>query len=257
MRYARVQHGHRELHVQVQNDTLFVLEGDPLQGDPAPTGETLSPEEVRWLPPTQPRQVFAVGLNLAAHIGETGSLSSVPPTPVLFTKPLSSLQAHQAPIQIPQGVGRVDYEGELVAVVGTFVSHPLKPEEAENAIAGFTLGNDVTARDLQKQEPQWTRAKGYRTFAPVGPCWVSGREIRETWHTRLNGQMVQEGDPGSWLRSPATLVAWISTFADLYPGDLIFLGTPAGVGPLSPGDVVEVHHPWIGTLRNPVEAASA
>lgn len=254
MKFGRVRSGDRILHVHVLDETLEVLEGDPLSGAPHSTGETLELHAVEVLPPTRPRQIFAVGLNLAEHIGETGSLKDLPPTPVIFTKPLSSLLGHRQPIRIPDGVGRVDYEGELVAVIGTPVTRPLSVEEATRAIAGYTLGNDVTARDLQKQEPQWTRAKGYRTFAPVGPFWVATRDIREPWEVFLRGRRVQRGDPDRWIRTPAQLVAWISTFADLYPGDLIFLGTPEGVGPLSPGDLIAVHHPWIGTLENPVEA---
>ncbi len=254
MKFGRVRSGDRILHVRVLNETLEVLDGNPLTGEVHPTGETLDPREVELLPPTRPRQIFAVGLNLAEHIGETGSLKDIPETPVIFTKPLSSLLGHRQPIRIPTGVGRVDYEGELVAVIGSPVSRPLSVEEASQTIAGYTLGNDVTARDLQKREPQWTRAKGYRTFAPVGPFWVATREIREPWEVFLRGQPVQKGNPDQWIRTPAQLVAWISTFADLYPGDLIFLGTPAGVGPLQPGDRISLHHPWIGTLENPVEA---
>ncbi len=200
------------------------------------------------LPPVDPRQVFGVGLNFAEHVGETGSLDRVPPTPVIFMKPLSSVVASGARIPLPRGVGRVDYEGELAVVVGRLM-HRVSPEEAREAIRGYTLALDITARDLQKQEPQWIRAKGYPAFCPLGPCIA---EIPfpegELLVTRVNGEERQRAPLSAMIRKPWEILSFISQFAVLYPGDVVLLGTPRGVGPLQAGDRVEVEVPSIGVL---------
>ncbi len=208
------------------------------------------------LPPATPRQIFGVGLNFADHIGETGSLQKVPETPVIFMKPLSSLAAPGQSVRLPREVGRVDYEGELAVVVGETL-HRASPEEAREAIRGYTLALDVTARDLQKAEPQWIRAKGYVTFCPLGPYLVPEFPEHATLTTRVNGEIRQQAPLSAMIRKPWEILSFISQFAVLFPEDVVLLGTPRGVGPLSPGDQVEVEVPDIGVLRVPVEAEDA
>jgi len=210
----------------------------------------------RLLPPATPRQIFGVGLNFADHIGETGSLPNVPESPVIFMKPLSSLAAPGQPLQLPRGVGRVDYEGELAVVVGKPL-HRASPEEAREAIRGYTLALDVTARDLQKAEPQWTRAKGYVAFCPLGPYLVQEFPEHASLTTRVNGEVRQQAPLSAMIRKPWEILSFISHFAVLFPEDVVLLGTPRGVGPLSPGDHVEVEVPDIGVLRVVVEAENA
>lgn len=208
------------------------------------------------LPPATPRQIFGVGLNFADHIGETGSLREVPETPVIFMKPLSSLAAPGQPVRIPPNVGRVDYEGELAVVVGETL-HRATPGEARKAIRGYTLALDITARDLQKQEPQWIRAKGFVTFCPLGPYLLPEFPENALLTTRVNGEVRQQAPLSAMIRKPWEILSFISQFAVLFPEDVVLLGTPRGVGPLTPGDRVEVEVPDIGVLAVPVEAADA
>lgn len=206
----------------------------------------------RLLPPAAPRQIFGVGLNFRDHIGETGSLQEVPETLVIFMKPLSSLAAPGDPVRIPSGVGRVDYEGELAVVVGDTLFRAT-PDEARKAIAGYTLALDVTARDLQKKEPQWIRAKGFVTFCPLGPYLVREFPEGDLLTTRVNGEVRQQANLSAMIRKPWEILSFISQFAVLFPDDVVLLGTPRGVGPLAPGDRVEVEVPTIGVLSVPVE----
>ncbi len=208
------------------------------------------------LPPATPRQIFGVGLNFADHIGETGSLQEVPQTPVIFMKPLSSLAAPGQAVRIPHGVGRVDYEGELAVVVGETL-HRADPEEARKAIRGYTLALDVTARDLQKAEPQWIRAKGFMTFCPLGPYLVPEFPEHAALITRVNNEIRQKAPLSAMIRKPWEILSFISQFAVLFPDDVVLLGTPRGVGPLTPGDRVDVEVPEIGMLSVSVEAEDA
>lgn len=215
--------------------------------------ETMTTPKARYwiggeiLPPTQPRQIFGVGLNFKDHIGETGSLDHVPPTPVIFMKPLSSLVPPGVPVRLPKGVGRVDYEGELAVVVGRRIFQASE-EEAYEAIRGYTLALDITARDLQKKEPQGVRAKGFPTFCPLGPYLVETFPEDEVLTTRINGQVRQQARLSTMIRKPWEILHFISQFALLYPGDVVLLGTPKGVGPLQHGDQIEVEVPSIGRL---------
>jgi 2-keto-4-pentenoate hydratase/2-oxohepta-3-ene-1,7-dioic acid hydratase in catechol pathway len=192
----------------------------------------------------------AVGRNYAEHARELGN--EVPRQPLLFFKPPSAMIGPGEPIVLPPESSRVEYESEIGVVVGSRLSHASEAE-AEQAIAGFVCVNDVTARDLQKTDNQWARAKGFDTFCPVGPRLATGLD----WRTleiigRVNGAERQRGHVRDMQFSIPFLLAYISRIMRLEPGDLIATGTPAGTGQLAVGDEVEVEIPGVGILRNPV-----
>lgn len=249
--WARVQYQGRTWSALVQGDQLTLYEGNWLT-QPGSAGPRISVSQAVWLPPVEPRTILCVGRNYRAHAAE---LNNAPPKePLFFLKQWGSLTSHQAPIYRPSWVGRVDYEGELVLVIGKTVGRAASSREAMAAVAGITAGNDVTARELQKTDGQWTRAKGFDSFAPVGP-WVAleshpeGRSVTTT----VNGEVKQRGSTDDLIFPCDQLIMEASRFMTLYPGDLIFTGTPAGVGPLQEGDVVEVSVQGVGKLSNSVK----
>ena len=196
-----------------------------------------------------------MGLNYAAHVAESASADAIPAEPVLFMKPPTALLAPGGAIVIPAGVDRVDYEGELGAVIGCRLRH-VDPDGAAAGIAGWTIVNDVTARNLQKKDKQWTRAKGFDTFCPVGP-WVQD-EFDITMSrltTHQNQTLRQETTFDRLIVSVPELIAFMSRVMTLLPGDLIVTGTPAGVGPVAPGDRIDITIDGLGTLTNTVSAA--
>ncbi|HUP50269.1 MAG TPA: fumarylacetoacetate hydrolase family protein [Thermoanaerobaculia bacterium] len=202
------------------------------------------------LPPAQPTKIVCVGRNYADHARELGN--EPPPEPILFLKPPSSLLAPNGVIVRPPQSQRVDFEGELAIVVGKPARHVTAGEWRDYA-AGLTCANDVTARDLQKKDVQFTRGKGFDTFCPLGPCLATALDpaaLRIT--TRVNGQTRQNGNTRDMIFSCGELFEFISGVMTLLPGDVILTGTPAGVGPLEEGDLVEVEIEGVGTLRNVV-----
>ncbi|HEU5049086.1 MAG TPA: fumarylacetoacetate hydrolase family protein [Gemmatimonadales bacterium] len=200
----------------------------------------------------RPTKIVCVGRNYVAHAKELGN--EVPERPMLFLKPPSALVASGAPIVLPAASERVEYEGEIGVVIGRTLRHA-SPAEAESAIRGFTCINDVTARDLQKSDGQWGRAKGFDTFCPVGPVVAEGLDWRTLQlTTRVNGEVRQQGASTDMNFSIPELLAYISGVMTLEPGDYVATGTPAGVGPLAAGDVVEVEISGVGVLSNPVVA---
>lgn len=206
------------------------------------------------LPFPRPSKIVCVGRNYVDHAKELGN--EVPKAPLLFLKAPSALVGPGEAIVLPGASQQVEYEGEIGVVVGTRLRQA-SPEEAERGIRGFVPANDVTARDLQKSDGQWSRAKGFDTFCPVGASVVEGRD----WRTleivcRVNGVEKQRGNAGQMVFGIPTLLSYISSIMTLEPGDLVLTGTPAGVGPLKPGDVVEVEIPGVGILSNPVVAES-
>jgi 2-keto-4-pentenoate hydratase/2-oxohepta-3-ene-1,7-dioic acid hydratase in catechol pathway len=206
--------------------------------------------EVRLLAPCQPTKILAVGLNYRTHAAEAGY--DVPSEPLVFSKPPSSVIGPLEPIVYPDLSQHVDYEGELAAVMGRLARN-VPAERAHDFILGYTCANDVTARDLQRPDNQWTRAKGFDTFSPLGPCIATGLDTAHlAIQTRVNREIRQSGSTADMVFSVAELIAYISQVMTLEPGDVILTGTPGGVGPLQPGDVVEVEIEGIGTLRNPV-----
>jgi 2-keto-4-pentenoate hydratase/2-oxohepta-3-ene-1,7-dioic acid hydratase in catechol pathway len=214
------------------------------------TGRTVSASAAEWLVPAEASKVVAIGQNYRRHAAELGK--PVPAEPLLFLKPSTALNAHLRPIVLPEASGEVHYEAELALVIGRTLTR-VDERGARDGIFGVTCFNDVTARDLQRREVQHTRAKGYDTFACCGPSLVRGLaydDLRVS--SRLNGEPRQDGRSSDMVFGPATLVAFISHVMTLLPGDLVSTGTPAGVGALSDGDVIEVEIEGVGVLRNPV-----
>ena len=213
-----------------------------------PTEEVLSFSDVKFLSPTRPSKIVAVGLNYKAHAEEMGK--PLPEEPLLFMKPSTAVIANKMRIFLPEMSERVDYEGELAVVIGR-KCRKVTPEEAPDYILGYSCFNDVTARDLQQKDGQYTRAKSFDTFAPYGP-WISTSvdplDLKIT--TRVNGEVRQEGKTSDMIFSPFELVSFISQIMTLLPGDVIVTGTPPGVGPLNDGDRVEIEIEGIGTLIN-------
>ena len=198
----------------------------------------------------RPGKIIGVGRNYREHAKELGS--DVPAEPLLFFKPPSSVIGSGAPILLPTRSRQVDFEGEIGVVIGRSVRRASEAE-ARDAIRGIVAVNDVTARDLQKADGQWTRAKGFDTFCPVGPEVVAVPDYESLGIvTRVNGVERQCAEAREMVWSIVTLVSFISQIMTLEPGDLISTGTPAGVGPLNPGDVVEIEIPGVSTVRNPV-----
>jgi 2-keto-4-pentenoate hydratase/2-oxohepta-3-ene-1,7-dioic acid hydratase in catechol pathway len=202
------------------------------------------------LPPVTPSKIVCVGRNYRDHAKELGN--DVPTEPLLFFKPPSSLLAPGGVVRMPAASARVDFEGELALVIGRRTSKLAPHADWRSIVRGYTVANDVTARDLQKTDGQWTRAKGFDTFCPVGPI-VSDEvdpDAGVALETRVNGQLRQHGSTLDFIFSIPALLAYISAAMTLEPGDLILTGTPAGVGPLAPGDRVDVAIAGLGVLTN-------
>jgi len=209
-------------------------------------------DEAVLLPPVRPSKIVCVGRNYREHAAELGN--EVPKEPLLFLKATSSLLSTGATVRRPKLSQRVDYEGELGVVIAKTCYHPPVDADIRQYILGYTCVNDVTARDLQKTDGQWSRAKGFDTFCPVGPIvtdeidpWV-GVAIR----TKVNGETRQDGNTRDFIFNLDAVIRYIAQAMTLYPGDLIPTGTPSGVGPVVAGDQMEVSIEGIGTLRNPV-----
>ena len=198
----------------------------------------------------RPTKIVCIGRNYAAHARELGN--EVPPEPLIFLKPPSAMLAPGAAIVLPHQSKRVEHEAEIGVVIGTRAKDVAEADALAH-VAGFTCVNDVTARDLQKTDGQWTRAKGFDTFCPMGPRVVAGLDWRELEVIcRVNGAVRQHGHARDMMYGIPRLVSYVSGIMTLEPGDVIATGTPEGVGPLVPGDLVEVEIPGIGVLANPV-----
>ena len=204
------------------------------------------------LPPVVPSKIVCIGRNYREHAAELGN--EVPKEPLLFLKTPSSIIAHKQPIHIPAISQRVDFEGELAIVIGKRCSKIGAEEDVRQYIRGYTIVNDVTARDLQKSDGQWSRAKGFDTFCPTGPIVTDeiDPDAGISVQTRLNGELRQDGNTRDLIFPIDFLLRHITAAITLYPGDLIPTGTPSGVGPMQPGDTVEVTIEGMETLSNPV-----
>jgi 2-keto-4-pentenoate hydratase/2-oxohepta-3-ene-1,7-dioic acid hydratase in catechol pathway len=226
------------------------LAGHPF-GGPRLSGTTYPLDDVRLLAPVLPSKVIAVGKNYAGHAREMGG--DPPAEPVLFLKPSTAVCGPADPVRYPHALTeRVDYEGELAVVIGR-LCRQVPAGQAAAAIFGYTCANDVTARDLQARDGQWTRAKGFDTFCPLGPWIETDADAADLELTTLvNGKVRQRGRTSQLLHTVAELVAYASDVMTLLPGDVLLTGTPAGVGPLQDGDEVSVTIESIGTLTNPV-----
>jgi 2-keto-4-pentenoate hydratase/2-oxohepta-3-ene-1,7-dioic acid hydratase in catechol pathway len=209
-------------------------------------------EKVQLLPPVLPGKIICIGRNYAAHAKEHGV--QAPDVPLIFLKPPSSVIGPGATILLPPQSQQVEHEGELVVVFGKR-GRWIAPDQALDYILGYTVGNDVTARDLQNRDGQWTRSKGFDTFCSIGPWIETEFDSADSLITcHVNGEMRQMASTRDMLFNVRQLVSFISSVMTLEPGDILMTGTPAGVGPLKDGDTVEVTIEGIGTLRNPVRA---
>ena len=208
-------------------------------------------DEVKILPPCVPTKIIAVGLNYRSHAEELNM--EIPREPIIFFKPTSAIIGHLDYIVLPQISKEVHYEGELGVIIKKTLYRPKTFKEIETAILGYTCFNDVTARDLQKRDKQWTRSKSFNTFAPFGP-WIETDIDPEnaTVITRVNREEKQRGNTKDLIFSIFDLIKFISNIMTLFPGDIIATGTPPGVGPIKAGDIVEVEIEGIGILKNPV-----
>lgn len=251
MKVGRFKHGDRTIFALVKGKEIVPIKEkriSELMESITPEGEPLSFKDVKFLSPTRPTKIVAVGLNYKAHAEEMGK--PLPEEPLIFMKPSTAVISNKMRIVKPKMSQRVDYEGELAVVIGRKCKK-ISPQEAPDYILGYSCFNDVTARDLQQKDVQYTRAKSFDTFAPYGP-WVNTEidPIGLKITTRVNGKIKQEGNTEDMIFSPFELVSFISQIMTLLPGDVIATGTPPGVGPLQAGDRVEVEIEGIGTLIN-------
>jgi 2-keto-4-pentenoate hydratase/2-oxohepta-3-ene-1,7-dioic acid hydratase in catechol pathway len=218
--------------------------------------EPLPLQQATLLAPVTPSKIVCVGRNYREHAQELGN--EVPAEPLLFLKPPSSLLAPGGVVQMPTASQRVDYEGELALVIGKRATKVKADADWRSYVRGYTLANDVTARDLQKKDGQWTRAKGFDTFCPVGP--LVSDEVDPlaglTVETRVNGELRQTGSTKDFIFGIPELLAYITAAITLEAGDLVLTGTPAGVGALKPGDQVAIAVTGLGELRHSVSDAS-
>jgi 2-keto-4-pentenoate hydratase/2-oxohepta-3-ene-1,7-dioic acid hydratase in catechol pathway len=252
--YCRVQAGNVEAWGVVEDHYVWEVTPDifsPFEK----TGRSWPMGEVRFLPPTKPSKIVAVGLNYSDHAKEFGR-PEAPSEPLIFLKAPSALIGLNDPIVIPRGISPVDYEAELALVIKKTGRH-IPENQVEDYILGCTCMNDVTARAMQKRDSQWMRSKSFDTFAPFGPWIADGLPLQNLRvESYLNGKVAQQGHTKNMIFPVTQLVSFISSVMTLYPGDIITTGTPYGVGEMKAGDVVEVFVEGVGRLRNPVKNES-
>ena len=246
-RLFRIEHEGRARYAIESDNTYRLMEGDVFAGSASPA-QVVKP--ARILPPVTPSKVVAIGLNYKDHAAEMNK--ALPSEPLMFLKPSTAVIGPGDAIRIPPDVGEIHYEAELGVVIGTRASN-VSADKAMDHVLGLTCLIDVTARELQRKEIQYTRAKGFDTFAPIGPCIAvgldpSGLDV-EGW---LNGERKQASNTRQLIFTVPQIVAFVSRVMTLLPGDVIATGTPSGVGPLKKGDTFTVKIPGIGELSNPV-----
>jgi 2-keto-4-pentenoate hydratase/2-oxohepta-3-ene-1,7-dioic acid hydratase in catechol pathway len=249
-RFVRVLHDGSPRYGVIDGAEVALIEPHPFVPY-RPTGERLPIEALRLLAPVIPSKIVCVGKNYHAHAAEMGG--EVPSEPLLFLKPSSSVIGPGEPIRLPTDLAdEFHHEAELAVVVGALLQR-VGPDEAVAGILGYTCANDVTARDLQRRESQWFRAKGFDSFCPLGPAVASGLDPADLGvRCLVDGELRQEGTTADLVRDVATLLSDISQVVTLLPSDVVLTGTPAGVGPLRPGQRVRVEIDGIGALENPV-----
>ena len=252
-RFYRIDLNGTPRHVVEEQNDWRLVEGDIFGTHDI--GDRLEPHPRPWLAPVTPSKIVAVGLNYKDHAAEQHK--PLPAEPMIFLKPSTAVIGPDATIVLPAGVGRVDHEAEVGVVIGTR-AHSVPESDAHEYVFGLTCVNDVTARELQAKDVQYTRAKGFDTFAPVGPCIAAGLDYRraegllvEGW---VNGKPRQASSTRELIFSIDRLVAFISSVMTLLPGDIISTGTPAGIGPLKAGDIVTIKVEGVGEMSNPVGA---
>ena len=249
MKYARFMNSDNEIRYGcIQGEKIQLLDRNFLDPLSQLTSQWLSLDEITLVAPVQPSKVVCVGLNYALHIKELNH--AIPEKPVIFIKSPTCVIGPDDEIIYPKMSQRVDYEAELAVVIGTTIKDVTEVEAAKG-IFGYTCANDVTARDLQKVDGQWTRAKSFDTFCPIGPWIVTDVDPSELdVQLLLNGVVQQSSNTRNFITSVPKLVSFISQVMTLFPGDVILTGTPEGVGPMQPGDEVIVKIETIGQLRN-------
>ncbi|MFC4906179.1 fumarylacetoacetate hydrolase family protein [Actinomadura gamaensis] len=252
MRIARFSTGEGMSFGVVEENTIAAIAAHPF-GELSFTGQRFPLADVRLLAPILPSKVIAIGKNYAEHAREMGG--EPPAEPVIFSKPSTAVIGSGEAVAYPEKLSeRVDYEGELAVVIGR-LCREVPASRARDVILGYTCANDVTARDLQKRDGQWTRAKGFDTFCPLGP-WIETEldpsDLAIT--TRLNGEVKQQARTSELTHGIPELIEYVTQVMTLLPGDVILTGTPAGVGPMEIGDEVGVEIEGIGTLTNRVVA---
>ncbi|MBS1249328.1 MAG: putative protein YisK [Chloroflexi bacterium] len=250
MKLIRYQNSEKESHIGwVLGDKLGPVRGD-IFGEYQREEATIPVEDVQLLAPVRPSKIIAIGRNYAAHAEEHGA--EVPEIPLAFFKPPSAVIGPGEAIHIPPQTQQMEHEAELAVVIGKG-GRWIAMDEADAHILGYTIANDITARDLQRSDRLWTRAKGFDTFAPLGPWIETDFDPTDAIITcRVNDAIRQMASTRDMVFSVKKLVAFISSIMTLYPGDVILTGTPEGVGQLKKGDVVEIDIEGIGTLTNPV-----
>lgn len=255
MRIARFSHNDAIRFGIVDDGELVVLDGDPMFAGFGTTGERVPLADVALLAPVIPRsKVVCVGRNYRDHAAELGN--DVPSSPMLFFKPNTAVVGPGDAVVLPRHSEFVSYEGELAAVIGR-ITRNVSADSALDHVFGYTIANDLTARDWQKSDGQWARAKGFDTSCPLGPAIETEFDINgpAVIETRLNGEVRQRGPISDMIFSLAEIIEFASAAFTLLPGDVILTGTPAGVGQLNAGDVVEVEISGLGILRNTARAA--
>jgi len=249
MRICRFRHAGQDRYGTVEGPLVRPMTAAPWAGG-LPDGKAIALADVQLLAPVEPSKVVCVGRNYRAHAKELGN--EVPTTPLLFLKPPSAVVGPQEAIRIPEQSKEVHHEAELGVVMGRSLSRAT-PVDAKLAVFGYTCLNDVSARDIQREEKQFTRAKGFDTFCPVGPFVETALDPMDASVVcRVNATERQRGHTRDMVFDPFALIAFISQVMTLWPGDVIATGTPEGVGAIQRGDWVEVEISGIGVLRNPV-----
>ena len=255
MKIARFSNGGDPRFGIVDGDEIVVLTGDPMFSGFDTTEERIPLADVRLLAPVIPRsKVVCIGLNYAEHKADMGDVG--PATPLMFLKPNTAVVGPGDAIQLPPDVGKIVHEGELVIVIGK-IAKQVKRENAADYIFGYTVGNDVSARDLMVSDGQWARAKGYDTFAPIGPVIETELDADNVEITTfVDGEQRRHGNTSQMLHSVAEIVAFASDVWTLLPGDIIMTGTPGGLGGFTAGQTVDITIEGIGTLSNPARDRS-
>lgn len=250
MKIVRIKAGDDITYGIADAEGVLVYNGSPFVAW-EPTETVVPWDAVQLLAPTLPTKVVCVGRNYAEHAEEMDG--EVPDEPIIFIKPATSVIGQNAPVVFPRQSSEVHHEAELAVVIGR-IAHNVRAEDVSGYVLGYTAANDVTARDLQRKDGQWTRAKGFDTFCPLGPAIETELDPLERLAVicRVNGEVRQAGFTSDMVFGVAELIEYISSVMTLLPGDVIMTGTPSGVGPVSPGDVMEVEIDGIGTLVNRV-----
>jgi 2-keto-4-pentenoate hydratase/2-oxohepta-3-ene-1,7-dioic acid hydratase in catechol pathway len=249
MKIVRFTAGRRTRYGILSGDSIQVINGNPFDSV-RPVDEYCQLGNVKLLAPCLPSKIVAVGLNYRSHAAELGQ--PLPETPLIFLKPSTAVIGLEDAIVYPSSSSRVDFEGELGVVIKKR-ARQVAPDKALDYVLGYTCFNDVTARDLQSRDGQWTRAKGFDTFAAFGPCIETELDPTDVpVETYLNGERKQQSNTSDLIYSVAEIVSFVSGVMTLLPGDVIATGTPGGIGPMSVGDTVEIKIAPIGTMRNHV-----